>query len=289
MSDASIPSISADGTKLVFADGRTNARSARMRDIQTGKETVLITTDERWLWPHISPSGDAVAYVDDSNQMVVMNVLTGATEKVGEQCGPPTDISSGGDKILFERLEPPNHVMMIELPAARTLPLVRTERMDHLLFAARFSPDTRWVAFHASLDSSPNKKVFISPIRDGHGLPEAEWIPVTDGSQVDKNVAWSPDGNLLYFLSERDGRRCIWAQRLHPATKRPVGSAFAVQHLHDTRQSLARVQRWGFIGMSVARGRLVLAMSEMTGDIWMEDRKATGAEWLRHWLPAISW
>jgi hypothetical protein len=290
ISDASAPSISADGTKLVFVAGRSDKRSARMRDIQTGKETTVSTTDERWFWPRISPSGDVVAYLDNSDQMVVVNLRTNTTEKVGDHCGPPTDISSRGDKILFERLESPNHVMMIDMPRARTLPLVRTERADHLLFAGRFSPDTLWVAFHASLDTSPNKKVFISAIRDGHGLPEAEWIPVTDGSQVDKNVAWSPDGNLLYFLSERDGRRCIWAQRLQPDTKQPVGSAFAVHHFHHSRESLARVQRAGLIGMSVVRGRLVFAMSELTGDIWMEERNATtGAPWLSRWLPAISW
>jgi Tol biopolymer transport system component len=258
-----------------------------MVDIPTGKETTVTTTDQRWLWPHVSPKGDLIAYVDNTDQMFLVNLLTNTTEKVGANCGPPTDISSDGDKILFEQLRAPIHVMMIDIPRARSLPLVRTERPGLLLFAGRFSPDTRWVAFHASLEKSLNRKVFISPIRDGHGLPESEWIPVSDGSQVDKNVAWSPDGNLLYFLSERDGRRCIWAQRLQPATKQPVGSAFVVQHFHDSRQSLSRVPRWGLIGITAVQGRLVFTMSELTGDIWMEERRSTGADWLRHSLPAI--
>src|SRR5262249_9852698 len=138
--DASIPSISDAGTKLVFVAGRSNQRSVIMRDIPTGKEKTVATTNERWLWPHISPKGDVIAYVDDTDQMFVINLLTNTTEKVGVNCGPPTDISSDGDRILFEQLRAPNHVMMIDVPRARTLPLVRTERPNLLLFAARLSP-----------------------------------------------------------------------------------------------------------------------------------------------------
>src|SRR5262249_16140976 len=108
--DASIPSISAAGTKLVFVAGRSNQRSVRMRDIPTGKENIVATTDERWLWPHISPKGDFIAYVDDTDQMFVINLQTNTTAGVGVNCGPPTDISSDGDRILFEQLRAPNHV-----------------------------------------------------------------------------------------------------------------------------------------------------------------------------------
>src|SRR5205085_5063617 len=136
-----------------------------------------------------------------------------------------TDISRDGLKVLFEPLSPPEDVRMIDVPGAGVGSLVHADRPDHILFAGAFSPDGGWVAFTAALDNSPNKKLFISPIRAGHALRERDWIPVTDGSQVDANAAWSPDGNLLYFLSERDGFFCIWAQRLAPATKEPAGAA----------------------------------------------------------------
>jgi len=61
--------------------------------------------------------------------------------------------------------------------------------------------------------------VFVSPLRDVHGLAEADWISVTDGSQIARNAAWSPDGHLLYVLSQRDGLHCVWVQPLDPATK----------------------------------------------------------------------
>ena len=101
---------------------------------------------------------------------------------------------------------------------------------------------------------------------------EADWIPVTDGLQSEGDVAWSPDGNLLYFLSERDGFRCIWAQRLAPVTKQPQGEAFPVRHFHTARQSLKTIDRPDLIGLSATRDRLVFSMSELTGNIWMEER-----------------
>jgi serine/threonine protein kinase len=287
---AAVPSVSIDGTKLVFVTTHSRTCSAKRRDLETGTETTLTTAEltnsgDDWLWPHVSPDGQTVAYVDKSDRMFLFNARTGTTQRICDDCGPPTDVSTNGDKVLFEPLHPPDYVMMIDVPSSRIIPLVRSENPDHLLYDGRFSPDGRWVAFNAALDSSLNKKVFISPIRDGLALAEADWIPVTDGKQVDQNVAWSPDGNLLYFLSERDGFRCIWAQRLLPSSKRADGLAFSVQHFHHQRQSLSRIERWGRIGISAARGKLIFAMSELTGNIWMEERKNPVTAWLSRLFP----
>ena len=151
--------------------------------------------------------------MDDTDQMFVVNLLTSTTETVGVNCGPPTDISSGGDKILFEQLRAPNHVMMIDVPRGSNPPPGPDGANGPPPFCGAVLTRRPLGGIQRLLRQNPNKKVFISPIRDGHGLPEAEWISVTDGLQVDENVAWSPDGDLLYFLSERDGRLCIWAQR----------------------------------------------------------------------------
>jgi hypothetical protein len=119
-------------------------------------------------------------------------------------------------------------------------------------------------------------------------MAEADWIPVTSGSNIDAYVSWSPDGSLLYFLSDRDGFRCIWAQPLNPISKRPVGKAFAVQHFHRARQSLMRLDRGDVIGVSVARGKLVFALGELSGNVWLSETKR-GSEsrpQFFHWLSA---
>jgi len=65
---------------------------------------------------------------------------------------------------------------------------------------------------------------------------------------IDRYVWWSPDGNLLYFISERDGFVCLWAQRLDPATKHPQGAAFPIRHFHtpgDRSQPSETRRSWG--------------------------------------------
>ena len=83
---------------------------------------------------------------------------------------------------------------------------------------------------------------------------------------------WSPGGALIYYLSERDGFRCVWARKLDSSNRRPLGEAFAVAHFHSARRSLKRIPGAGMIGLSVAPGRLILAFGELTGNIWLEER-----------------
>ena len=99
---------------------------------------------------------------------------------------------------------------------------------------------------------------------------DGPWVDATtERSNSDGRVAWSPDGNLLYFVSERDAFRCIWAQRLDPTTKRPVDRPFAVYHLHQTARRLSH--NVGRVGLAVDRDKIVFALEEMRGNVWMRD------------------
>ena len=99
-------------------------------------------------------------------------------------------------------------------------------------------------------------------------MTTAEGVQVTDGSGYDEKPFWSPDGNLLYFLSSRDGFLCLWAQRLDPSTKHPLGDQFEVQPFHQSRYPLV----WsGGVGMWITRDRAAFAMRERTGNIWLAE------------------
>jgi hypothetical protein len=101
-------------------------------------------------------------------------------------------------------------------------------------------------------------------------IPVEEWIPVTDGSGMDRSIAWAPGGELLYFLSERDRFRCIWAQPLDAATKKPVGDAFNVAHFHQASRSMVDA---GF-NMAVSRDSLFFALTNLSGNVWMIEPEA---------------
>jgi hypothetical protein len=131
----------------------------------------------------------------------------------------------------------------------------------------KFSPDGEWVTFEALHGN--RSRLFVAALR-GNGLPaqEDEWIPVTvDEGWADK-PRWSPDGNAIYFISNRDGFFCLWAQRLDKS-KHPIGAPASIAHFHGSRLSVGNVGSGGVIEISVARDKIAINLGELTGNIWV--------------------
>lgn len=265
------PSVSADGARLAYLSARAGSWAVLIRDLGSGKETTLFSGRSADLQPKISGDGSKVAYWENRRVDYIVSTRGGMAEKVCEPCGPATHVSSDGQKILFESLSRPEAIILADLASREQINLIQPlEHPNYILYGGRFSPDERWISFHAETSSPVNRQIFIVPFRDRQVRPEREWMAVTDGSAPDREPYWSPDGNLLYFLSDRDGFRCIWAQRLDAATKRPAGSPVPVQHFHHARQSLSGVTGGpAAIALSVTRGGMVFALAELTGNIWM--------------------
>ena len=139
----------------------------------------------------------------------------------------------------------------------------------YTIHGAELSPDGKWVAFHLPRPGSEPLKV--APVRAGKAAAEAEWITVAATAGVNRRPWWSPDGNLLSFISTRDNYPCIWAQRLDPATKKPRGGPIAVYHFHEARRVF---QGTAPFGPAVGGGRIVFALGEQTGNIWLAEPAA---------------
>jgi hypothetical protein len=82
---------------------------------------------------------------------------------------------------------------------------------------------------------------------------------------------WSPDGSLLYFLSARDGTRCLYAQRVDPATGVPNGTCEAVQHFPGARNMWAG--QFGVLSTGPADamrgGSFLYDLADASSNIWM--------------------
>jgi Tol biopolymer transport system component len=139
------------------------------------------------------------------------------------------------------------------------------------LLRASFSPDRRWIVFQADV-AFDRSQLFIAPFQGLSSIDRTSWIEATDASGAAFIPRWSPDGNALYLMSNTDGYRCIWRQRLDPATKRPVGNLIAVHHLHGARRSIEYISP-GFAEISVAHDRIVFPLGERTGNVWMAEWK----------------
>jgi hypothetical protein len=77
------------------------------------------------------------------------------------------------------------------------------------------------------------------------------------------------DDRLVLFVSDRDGSRCIWRQRL-TEDMHPQGAAEEVIHLHSPRVPFAGADN-SFVELTVGRGELIFNQGETTGNIWMLD------------------
>jgi eukaryotic-like serine/threonine-protein kinase len=267
------PDLSADGQRLVFMSKRSGNEDVWGKDLITGKETALTISPRNESRPAISADGSRVAYPDWTSEKRTLHIASlrgrsgDAVPDVCDDCFLAWDWSPDNKYLLYWSMDL-QQIGLVDI-ASRQKSIV-LKHPQYTLLWARFSPDGRWIAFHASVGPD-RSQIFIAPFHGMSPIGEEAWIALP-GSD-DHIPRWSPDGNSLYLLSGRDGYLCLWRQRLHPNTKRPLGEAIEGYHLHGARRAITGVPLH-YLEISVARDKLVFPMSERTGNIWM-------AEWRR--------
>ena len=268
-------SVSRDGSKAVYiADGDRNW-DVYVKDLGAGTESRITYTPDNEYSPLFSADGSKILYYvfrrdrEPAFSFYVNRAQGGAPREVCTDCGGPLyDWSPDATKVIYRKQEKGggSRIFLRDLESGNDLVLLQHPRYP--LTAPHLSPDGSWIAFQA-VASSTERRIFVAPVRDWQPPSEAQWVPITDGHTPDRNPLWSPDGNLLYLISDRDGFRCFWAQALDPTTKRPAGPAFGVQHFHTARRSLITMGEIATIGLSIARDKLVFSMEENAGNIWL--------------------
>ncbi len=267
------PFVSADGKKVVFVSDRGGNPDVWLKDLNSGRESAVTATPAREGLPILSPDGALVLYglfvPNASVRPYLIGLSGGVARKLCDVCdGPYYHIWSDGKRMLYRKGDKVQQwqIALHNVDTGEETALLKHSKYG--LTAARMSPDERWIVFQTVINQQ-QRQLFVARVENGKASDEKDWIPITDGSGLDRNAAWSPDGDLLYFLSERDGFRCFWGQRLDPATKRPQGAAFEVQPFHQARRSLMSFGDVNAIGLSAARDKIVFAMPEVTGNVWM--------------------
>jgi Tol biopolymer transport system component len=264
------PSVSEDGRRLVFRGDKLGTAGLWMLDLETGREDLLVSSRGA-IAPVITADGSRVAYVDRERNWGIFAVPSsgGEPERVCGDCGDGfvyvQDWSRDNNRLAY--VGNPTEVVVLHLPSGRKTTAL--QRSPNNLWQARFSPDDRWTSVLATVDGhgQGRTKVWVVPFRDGSTPKDDEWVGVTNGEHWDDKPRWSPDGNLMYFTSLRDGFHCLWAQRLRPDTKEPTGPAFDVKHFHNPRLSMTNAGTTG-LEIAVARDRIFVNLGELSGNIW---------------------
>jgi WD40 repeat protein len=260
------PSLSLDGRRMVFLSTRSGHREVWLEDLATRRLRRM--TDDGAIKDRamISPDGSQVVYncrEPDTTLLWLMPSSGGPARKLLEGDGLNVlEWSPRGNELVCYS-GPPFRFELFDLTTGGIRPLLAHPHPRGSVFRARISPDRRWIAFHVQSEPA-GATVFIAPI-EALPPPESRWIPIAAAPAGNVHPFWSPDGKLLYFVSDRDGFYCVWAQPLDSG--HPVGPAREVLHLHSATRSLAHVRASAW-GLSLARDRLVYTLGEKSGNLW---------------------
>jgi eukaryotic-like serine/threonine-protein kinase len=271
------PTVSTDSRKLAFISRRLGNADVWLKDLESGKEIPLTATPLQEQNAEISADGSRICYtVYDGSHWALYQVPArgGVSEKISDDGALPWDWSPDGSQILYMieegRRQPTTGLGLFDVATRQKTDYVLSPKYS--LARARFSPDGRWIAVMA-FDAS-GVHIVVMPFRREGPPREDEWVAITEHRQFPQDKPrWSPDGNLLYYTSEADGFRCIWAQRLDPATKRPIGPPLEIYHSHSARRSLANAGIPIFWEIALTRDKLFFNLGETTGNIWMAEWK----------------
>jgi eukaryotic-like serine/threonine-protein kinase len=263
------PSLSADGKRLTYIIRGLDDFSIRVREMSTGAETTLFqqASDMR---ARISPDGNEVAYnsrgTDEKNTTIYLVSTSGGGSRIlCDTCGLLYNWTPDGKKIVF-RSGNPMKFSTVDIQTRRQQVVVSDPKYH--IHGAEYSPDERWLAFHFAPNVETARAIYVTPVRNGEAADRREWIPIMDRPGTQTRPWWSPDGNVLYFLSTSGGKTDIWAQRLQPATKRPAGEPFRI---YSTPTERYHMQANPWFGPAIGKKGLIFPIYESTGNVWLAE------------------
>lgn len=265
-SDRHTPSLSGDGKRLSYVRRGLEGFEIHARELDTGLDRILTRVDTLPR-ARLSPDGSTIAInprgvLDDEKTIRLISWATGEITTLCDSCGLIYDWSPDGKRILY-RSGKPMHFFDIAIGTGSQRVIALDSK--HPLGAAVLSRDERWMAIHYAVTENI-RAIYIAPVRDGSAAPREQWIAVMDRPGVHVRPWWSPNGQILYFLSDAGGKVNVWAQRLTPGDKKPVGKPFVIYSPPEGRFT---VSAGSAFGPAVGPASLIFQIVETNTNIWL--------------------
>lgn len=266
-----------DGRVLAFSSNRSGgADGIFIRHMETGEEHGFVAQGSEIYsgYPLLTADGAEMIYSGHSNSLLIADVYLapvsgGSARKLCDLCGPTSSLSADGKGFLSalgDNAQPAVKLVDTATGQASTI----LQQPNYPLGRPRFSPDGKWVVF-LIVHNGSSAEVAVAPFRGAASIPEEEWIPITPATANVEQAFWSPNGRLIYFVTNLGGNYSLFARRLDEK-HRPVDAPFRVLQfsgrVHPFGNSTARGSA---DALTAVPGRFIGAMPEYTYNIWMMD------------------
>ncbi|HWI16528.1 MAG TPA: hypothetical protein VNT81_02185, partial [Vicinamibacterales bacterium] len=266
---AGSPTISLSGDQLLFTADRGAGRQVWLRNLRTASEAAVSPGGSTVRGAVLSRDGRRVAWqVPEAAGTGLYTAATtgGAPARICTGCGGLMSGWTLDNRFLINQSQVPSRFSQLDVATRESRPLLAHPTRG--VYSGNLSGDGHWLTFHAHVeDSAHGQQIYAAPLTR-QPVDVASWIPITSGEFEDDKPRWSAKGDAIYFTSLRDGYRCLWMQRVDPASKQPTGPAESIRHFHSTRLGMM-FPDLTLLGVSVARDRLVFTLVNRTAGIWM--------------------
>jgi Tol biopolymer transport system component len=209
--DQNAPNPFPDGSRLVHKATAGRTQEIRVLDIASGRDTRIAETSDV-TQPVVSEDGTQLAYAvreQDAWSTYTVPAAGGIARRLCNGCGRPVQWIGNDARILYDKAAKNKEIGVLDVASGKTTTILRSTVRS--IYTPRLSPDRRLLIF-TSLTGGRDAKLYVVPFSDDRLVPEQEYRQVIQSPASDERQAlWSPDGRLLYFLSDRDGFRCVWA------------------------------------------------------------------------------
>jgi len=204
------PSLSPDGRWLVYSGAGARGRQIYLQSV-SGQNPIDLSKDPAVDddQPAFSPDGERIAFRSsrEGGGIFVMGRTGEAARRVTHMGFKPS-WSPDGTQLAFTtenvELNPQNSETRSELwiVTVNTGEARRLSDGDAIL--ASWSPRNRRIAYTHRLGNPTHANLWTIPVSGGTPTP------LTSDTNTNWNPVWSPDGEYLYFASDRSGSTNLW-------------------------------------------------------------------------------
>jgi Tol biopolymer transport system component len=233
------PTWSGDSQRVVFMSTRAGAPNLWEKDVNSGRLR-QITTGPGWdLFPTISGTG-RLAYGLFSHQVDLYATPANGqgaprrlTQHTGENFHP--SVSPDSRKIVYQSDRTGgNEIWKLDLDTSQETRLTNNEAVD---VAPDWSPVADEIAFVSTRGGKPEVWVMDGDGGSVRRLTDAT-VPFAGGGWTDGQVIprWSPDGNVVAYLTATDGGNALWRVNRDGTNARAVlGGVLYFDWFRDSR------------------------------------------------------